>query len=255
MRQVSALDFFVTLSRELQQMGLRPGERELFMGTLQNAHKAGVPPKQQLDTFLLEWAASSAADSVVVGKPCVPPPPQRGAGGGEGHGGESEGEEGEPPLTDLDVYVLREKLVRACGGRAAARVLTPRAQRAATATVKVLSHELKRSAPARGQLSALSVSHSKSVLYGAFAWACRVLNSQKRRFPARAAAARRCSSVIHSPARPASRSGPQHRLSLWTLAGQCPGNRRCGGRGRLRRASGVGQHGLARRKWRGRQPQ
>jgi hypothetical protein len=83
-RQVSALDFFVTLSRELQQMGLRPGERELFMETLQNARKAGVPPKQQLDTFLLEWAASSAEDSVVVGKPFVPPSPQRGAAGGDG---------------------------------------------------------------------------------------------------------------------------------------------------------------------------
>jgi hypothetical protein len=37
-----------------------------------------------------------------------------------------------------------------------------------------------------GRLSALSVSHSKSVLYGAFVWVCRALNSPKRRFPARA---------------------------------------------------------------------
>ena len=37
-----------------------------------------------------------------------------------------------------------------------------------------------------GRLSALSVSHSKSILYGAFVWACRALNSSKRRFPARA---------------------------------------------------------------------
>jgi DNA topoisomerase-3 len=41
-----------------------------------------------------------------------------------------------------------------------------------------------RARPAR--LSALSVSHNKSVLYSAFAWARRALNSQKRRFPARA---------------------------------------------------------------------
>ena len=34
----------------------------------------------------------------------------------------------------------------------------------------------------RGRLSALSVSHSKSVLYGGFVWARRALNSQKRRF-------------------------------------------------------------------------
>jgi NADPH oxidase len=37
-----------------------------------------------------------------------------------------------------------------------------------------------------GRLSDLSVSHSKSVLYGAFVWARRVLNNQKWRFPARA---------------------------------------------------------------------
>jgi hypothetical protein len=37
-----------------------------------------------------------------------------------------------------------------------------------------------------GKLSALGVFPSKSVLYGAFVWACRVLNSQKRRFWARA---------------------------------------------------------------------
>jgi hypothetical protein len=38
-----------------------------------------------------------------------------------------------------------------------------------------------------GRLSALSVFHSKSCLYGAFVWARRALNSQKRRFSARAA--------------------------------------------------------------------
>jgi hypothetical protein len=37
-----------------------------------------------------------------------------------------------------------------------------------------------------GRLSALSVFHSKSVLYGVFVWARRVLNRQKWRFPARA---------------------------------------------------------------------
>jgi hypothetical protein len=37
-----------------------------------------------------------------------------------------------------------------------------------------------------GRLSALSVFHSKSVLYGAFVWARRALNNPKRRFPARA---------------------------------------------------------------------
>ena len=40
-----------------------------------------------------------------------------------------------------------------------------------------------------GRLSGLSVSHSKSVLYGAFVWARRALSSQKRRFPAPRAAA------------------------------------------------------------------
>jgi hypothetical protein len=40
-----------------------------------------------------------------------------------------------------------------------------------------------------GRLSALSVSHSKSALYGAFVWTRRALNRQKRRFPARAGAA------------------------------------------------------------------
>jgi hypothetical protein len=38
----------------------------------------------------------------------------------------------------------------------------------------------------RGRLSAISVFLFKSVLYGAFVWARRALNRQKRRFPARA---------------------------------------------------------------------
>jgi hypothetical protein len=37
-----------------------------------------------------------------------------------------------------------------------------------------------------GRLSGLSVFYSESVLYGAFVWARRVLNSQKRWFPVRA---------------------------------------------------------------------
>ena len=37
-----------------------------------------------------------------------------------------------------------------------------------------------------GRLSALSVFHSESVFYGALVWVHRALNSQKRRFPARA---------------------------------------------------------------------
>jgi hypothetical protein len=38
-----------------------------------------------------------------------------------------------------------------------------------------------------GRLSALRVLYSESVLYAAFVWARRLLNSPKRRFPARAA--------------------------------------------------------------------
>jgi hypothetical protein len=41
---------------------------------------------------------------------------------------------------------------------------------------------------ARGRLSALSISHRKSVLYGASVWARRALNGQKRRSPAWAVA-------------------------------------------------------------------
>ena len=40
-----------------------------------------------------------------------------------------------------------------------------------------------------GRLRALSVFHSKSILYGAFVWARRALKHQKRRFPAPRAAA------------------------------------------------------------------
>jgi hypothetical protein len=43
-----------------------------------------------------------------------------------------------------------------------------------------------------GPLSALGIFHSKSVLCGAFVWARRVLNSQKRRFLARAVPRGRC---------------------------------------------------------------
>jgi hypothetical protein len=47
-----------------------------------------------------------------------------------------------------------------------------------------------RSGPAWA-LSVLSFFHRKSVLYGAFLWVCRALNSPKRRFPTRAEHARR----------------------------------------------------------------
>jgi hypothetical protein len=40
---------------------------------------------------------------------------------------------------------------------------------------------------AGGRLSALRVSPSKSVFYGAFVWARKALNNKKRRFPAWAA--------------------------------------------------------------------
>ena len=45
---------------------------------------------------------------------------------------------------------------------------------------------LRLSGPAPGCLRALSVFYSKSLFYGVFVWAHRALNSQKRRFPARA---------------------------------------------------------------------
>jgi hypothetical protein len=53
-----------------------------------------------------------------------------------------------------------------------------------------------------GRLSALSVFLLKSILYGAFVWARRVLNRQKRRFPARADLGRQ--------PRLAPREGPRH---------------------------------------------
>ena len=53
--------------------------------------------------------------------------------------------------------------------------------------LSLLSHEPHCSGP-RKRLSALSVFHSKSILYGVFVWARRALNSQKWRFPARAVA-------------------------------------------------------------------
>jgi hypothetical protein len=68
-------------------------------------------------------------------------------------------------------------------GRHARRVPLLRVQRAPGARVQ--RREL--SAPSRlGRLSGLSVCLCKSVLYGDFAWARRALDSQKRRFPARA---------------------------------------------------------------------
>ena len=43
-----------------------------------------------------------------------------------------------------------------------------------------------------GRLSDLSVSHSKSILYGALVWARRALNRPKRRFPVRAVCLAAC---------------------------------------------------------------
>ena len=59
-----------------------------------------------------------------------------------------------------------------------------------------------------GRLSAFRVSPSRSILYGAFVWARRALNGQKRRFPARSVPrpAGRCRA-----ARPVRRQRHQHR--------------------------------------------
>ena len=66
-----------------------------------------------------------------------------------------------------------------------------------------------------GRLSALSVSHSESGLYGAFVWARRALNGQKRRFPARAVTRRRSrssgSSRCRQPRRSAARGASRAR--------------------------------------------
>jgi hypothetical protein len=57
---------------------------------------------------------------------------------------------------------------------------------------RVEQAEAKRHCPGRrGRLSAIRVFVCKSVLYGAFVWARRALAHQKRRFPARADAAKR----------------------------------------------------------------
>jgi hypothetical protein len=79
-----------------------------------------------------------------------------------------------------------------------------------------------------GQLSGLSVSHSKSVLYGTFVWARRVLNNQKRRVPARADVKRSSTSSVDArPARPAG-----------TRGGRCAGRGGRGGGGSAFVASG-----------------
>ena len=63
-------------------------------------------------------------------------------------------------------------------------------QRTMAAEVKLAGAAAKESGgavrAALGRLSALSVFHRKSFLYGAFVWAHRALNRPKRRFPARA---------------------------------------------------------------------
>ena len=57
------------------------------------------------------------------------------------------------------------------------------------------------------RLSALSVSHSKSILYGAFVWVRRALNSPKRRFPAPPGSTARTSpaTAASAPSTPAAR--------------------------------------------------
>jgi hypothetical protein len=51
--------------------------------------------------------------------------------------------------------------------------------------------DLRKVRPRPGRLSGLGIFHCESVLYGAFVWARRALNSPKRRFAARAVGARR----------------------------------------------------------------
>ena len=73
-----------------------------------------------------------------------------------------------------------------------------------------------------GRLSALLVFLCRSGFYGAFVWARRALNRQKRRFPARAGSAR----CLGPPTR--------HRGCPWRSS---PSIRRCTGRGRRRQIS------------------
>jgi hypothetical protein len=74
---------------------------------------------------------------------------------------------------------------------AAPAAATPRQRPAAAAgsaafVAQALLSNIDTVRAALGRLSALSGFLRKSILYGAFAWARRALNHQKRRFPARA---------------------------------------------------------------------
>jgi hypothetical protein len=89
-----------------------------------------------------------------------------------------------------------------------------------------------RAAP--GRLSALSVFLLKSILYGAFCWARRVLKHQKRRFPARAV-----------PREPQRRGAPGdlQRVEVGARAGRAAEHARHAGRVRARAHSDVSASG------------
>jgi hypothetical protein len=86
-----------------------------------------------------------------------------------------------------------------------------------TVQPKMTVEEFVASVRARpGRLSALSVFHSKSFLYGAVVWARRALNSQKRRFWGRAVSPR---------AAPRTGPGRDHRHHVPLHPGACPSSR------------------------------
>jgi hypothetical protein len=71
-----------------------------------------------------------------------------------------------------------------------------------------------------GRLRALSVFLCESAFYGTFVWARRALNSQKRRFPARAVTNERIIFVDAEPdngARISKESVPRQVRTVWTL--------------------------------------
>jgi hypothetical protein len=92
-----------------------------------------------------------------------------------------------------------------------------------------------------GRLSALSVFHSRLGLYGAFVWACRALNIQNRRFPARAGRRPRIAACFCCKRRrrapPAHCPGPCKRRRR---AARLASGRPRSGRGRPRRHRGFG---------------
>jgi hypothetical protein len=81
----------------------------------------------------------------------------------------------------------------------------PRSRTAAARSCGQWPSSRARSTPARahpGRLSALSVSRSKSVLYGAFVWAPKALNRRKRRFPAPPGSQARGHAAVQLPGAP-----------------------------------------------------